>query len=224
MSCWSTSIVSITSKTSCRRHCCDGYSTKIKTWAAIGLRWALNLSDPVMSLKRCHWAIPRWSPDWFRWYRYKCTSLDFWWPLLRSASGDTWRAKSWSSRLLPELPAPLAEPAHLANKNSKKQEFWVFFYRLLANEINMSLIWKYLEFSRFGLFVLINCPKKGGLLDCLPLQISTSDTVGTRFMRPTARGKTLHDSSICVFDFVAVNYKYSKPQKCWKGWKVCLKV
>ncbi len=38
-------------------------------------------------------------------------------------------------------------------------------------------------------------------------------------MRPTARGKTLHDSSICVFDFVAVNYMYSRLQKCWK---VCL--
>ncbi len=59
------------------------------------------------------------SPDWFRWYRYYLPHFD--------SSGDMRRAQSWSSRLLPELPAPLAEPAHLDKKNPKNRSFVEWF-------------------------------------------------------------------------------------------------
>lgn len=114
-----------------------------------------------------------------------CAVFDDLFPALPCFGQETRRAQSRSSRLLPELPAPLAaaKPAHLAKKYLGQGDGFV----------------PYLEFSAFGLFVLTHCHKKRWIVGLLTFancasfqfQISTSDAVGTRFMQPTARGKCL---------------------------------
>ena len=195
MSCWSTSIVSISSKTCCQRHW-----TTSNQWRSDGVvvspqrskheklqfhwdeqyeHWLIGSSHVTKKgviVSKVTRAIPSWSPDWFNFVpalllASSCQVYKLWFLVVQSHVFDD---------LFPALPCFGQETRAELNRGLRgsfpnfphlwlQQNLRTWPRNILAKEMDLSRIWNSPRLDYLYLFWQI-ATKKGGFSDCLPLQ------------------------------------------------------